>query len=447
MASNNRVVWDEGLFIRPQHFQQETRYLEHHANRRIEVSSEFLYGLTELEFDEALLASGKLAIIRARGVMQDGAVFDIPNDTPPPQPLHMQSSKVINQVIYLALPIRGQGGAEVQWPESQSNGRYRVEQRDLKDMHSREGDFTTVNTAQLHFTLMAEDQDLSAYSTLAIARIKDRSEDNGSIQLYDDFYPTSLSVGAIPRLKRFIEEIASLMHQRAKNLAERIGSPTQAGVADVTDFMLLQVLNRLQPKLRHMAKLRLLHPERLYEFCIEACGELATFQPGQRIAEECKVYDHADPKPCFTPLENALRKALSDLIQPRATPITLNKQGFGSHTATLPNPGMIHTSDFVLAVKARMHLDQLRQQFLQQAKVSSLEKLPDLVNKQLPGIPLQALPIAPRHLPYHSGFTYFELDNNSEEWRQTMQNATGFGFHIAGEFPELELQFWAMRKE
>jgi type VI secretion system protein ImpJ len=28
MSDKNRVVWSEGLFLRPQHFQQQERYLE-----------------------------------------------------------------------------------------------------------------------------------------------------------------------------------------------------------------------------------------------------------------------------------------------------------------------------------------------------------------------------------------------------------------------------------
>lgn len=445
MAANNRVIWDEGLFIRPQHFQQESRYLEHHANHRMDSYNEFLYGLTELELDESLFSTGKIAIVRARGVMPDGTVFDIPTDTPQPQPLHIQNTKAVGQIVYLTLPIRTQSGTEVQWPESQSNGRYVVEHHDVKDLHSRDGDFTTVNTAKLHFTLMLQDQDRSSYTTLAIAQIKDRKEDS-SIDIYDDFYPTSLSVGAIPKLKRFINEIASLMHERAKNLAERIGSPSQAGVADVTDFLLLQALNRMQPKLQHMSRLRLLHPERLYETLVEACGELSTFQSDQRLAAEYHAYEHEDPKLSFAPLENDLRQALSGLMQPKAVPIPVEKQDYGNYVAMLSDPSLIQSSNFVLAVKARMHLDQLRQQFQQQTKISSLEKLPELVSRQLPGIPMQATPIAPRQLPYHAGFTYFELDSNSEEWHQMMRDTSGFGFHIAGEFPGIELQFWALRK-
>jgi type VI secretion system protein ImpJ len=34
MSWDNRVVWSEGLFLRPQHFQQADRYFENLVRRR-----------------------------------------------------------------------------------------------------------------------------------------------------------------------------------------------------------------------------------------------------------------------------------------------------------------------------------------------------------------------------------------------------------------------------
>jgi type VI secretion system protein ImpJ len=60
------------------------------------------------------------------------------------------------------------------------------------------------------------------------------------------------------------------------------------------------------------------------------------------------------------------------------------------------------------------------------------------------GIQLSALPVAPRQIPYHSGFAYFELNRNSEFWRE-LQQSGGFAVHVGGEYPNLELEFWAVR--
>jgi len=95
-------------------------------------------------------------------------------------------------------------------------------------------------------------------------------------------------------------------------------------------------------------------------------------------------------------------------------------------------------------VRADVPAENLRSLFPQQAKVGSVEHIRDLVNLQLPGIALLPMPVAPRQLPYHAGSTYFELDRGSEHWKQ-LTNSGGFAFHIAGQFPGLNLAFWAIR--
>ena len=73
-----------------------------------------------------------------------------------------------------------------------------------------------------------------------------------------------------------------------------------------------------------------------------------------------------------------------------------------------------------------------------------MEKIRELVNLQLPGIPLQSIPVAPRQIPYHAGFVYFELDQTNDLWGQ--QSASGgIALHVAGEFPGLKMELWAIR--
>jgi type VI secretion system protein ImpJ len=95
-------------------------------------------------------------------------------------------------------------------------------------------------------------------------------------------------------------------------------------------------------------------------------------------------------------------------------------------------------------VRADVPAETLRGRFGQQSKVGSVEHIRDLVNLQLPGIGLLPLPVAPRQLPYHAGSTYYELDRGSDHWQQ-LSNSGGFAFHIAGQFPGLNLAFWAIR--
>lgn len=445
MSSRNPVIWHEGLFVKPQHFQQQARAMEAAAQQRVESLNPAPYGFSELELNNEFLNFAKVAINRARGILPDGSVFDIPGDLAPPAPLEISDSGLVNQVVYLTLPLKSAAGLEVRWPEQYANSRYIAQRKPVHDIHSESGDQVEMNLAVPNLQLMLERDDRSAFTSIAVGRIHDKRPD-GSLVMDEQFYPTSLSLQAVPALQRYLGEITGLMRERARNLAERIGSPGQSGVADVTDFNLLQTLNRWYPLFQHLNRQRHIHPERLYITFAQACGELVTFTDESHLPEECPTYQHDNLHLCFKPLELTLRRALGTVLQPRAVSLPIETLEYGVMSAALGDKRLLDNAEFILAVRASLPLETLRQQLPRQIKISSSETLGRLISLQLPGIPLIPLPVAPRHLPFHAGFSYFELDRHDPAW-QSLHSASGFGLHIAGDFPELELQLWAIRSE
>lgn len=443
MASRNRVVWSEGLFIKPQHFQQQQRSLEGLLDLRLRGVSRYLYGFLTLELNAEFLSFGRIAISRASGVMPDGTAFQLPDDDIEPVPLEIDDTSIANQVVYLGIPLATDGVGEVHWPDDDLPARYRAAQRNVRDLHSRHGDSADLDVARVAPRLLLERDDRSAYACLALARIIELRPD-GSLVLDEQFLPTLLNAQAAIGLQRFVGEMAGLMRERARNIAQRLATPQQTGVADVADFMLLQLLNRAQPRFQHLARLGHLHPERLYDTMLETASELATFTDESRLPPEFPAYDHEHPERSFRPLMQSLRQSLSTVLEPRALAIQLQSRRFGLLVAPLSDPGLLESADFILAVRADMPHERLRKLFVQQTKVASVERIRDLISLQLPGIPLAPLPVAPRELPYHAGYSYFQLDRQSQAW-QMLDGASGFAFHVAGDFPGLEMQFWAIR--
>lgn len=443
MFARNRVIWNEGLFIKPQHFQQQQRYFEYHIDERISSVSGYLYGVSELSLNPEYLSFGRIAIERAVGIMPDGTVFRIPQEDVLPDALEIADASLANQLVYLAVPLRSESLMEINWPEERGTGRYLSNRLEVRDVHTVRGDTTTLDVSPVRMQLMLEKEDRSSYASIAIARILEKRPD-GSVVLDPDFIPCHLNVASNAALHRFINEISGLMRERAKNIAQRISSPSQGGVADVSDFMLLQALNRLQPQMQHLAELRSLHPERLFECLSCVCGELATFTDESRLPPSIPSYNHEMPTHSFGPLIRNLRQSLSIVLEPRAVSIQLDKRKYGLMVAPIHDPQLVESAEFIIAVKARMPLDELRRLFTQQTKVSSVEKIRELISLQLPGIPITPLPVAPRQLPYHAGYTYYQLDKTSSAWSM-LGRSSGFAFHVAGAFEDLDLQFWAIR--
>ncbi|WED24551.1 type VI secretion system baseplate subunit TssK [Vibrio sp. JC009] len=443
MHTRNRVIWNEGLFIKPQHFQQQQRHIDYCIEQQINAISRYSYGVSELSINTEYLPFGKIAIERVSGIMPDGTVFRIPLEDEMPDALEIEDASLSNQLVYLAIPLKCESIMEVDWPEKKGSGRYVSYELEVRDIQSPQGDMTNVNVAPVRMQLKLEKDDRSAFASIAIARIMEKRPD-GSVVLDDDFIPCHLNVAAIAVLHRFINELSGLVRERAKNIARRLGQQGQGSVAEVSDFMLLQVLNRVQPQLEHKSRLKSLHPEKLYESLVSLSGELASFTDESRLPSHVVNYDHDMPGESFWPLIYGLRRSLSVVLEPRAVSIQLEKRKYGLMVAPVNDSRLVQDGEFIIAVRAKMPLEELRKLFVQQTKVSSVDRIRELVSLQLPGVPLIPLPVAPRHLPYHAGYTYYQLNKESSEWRN-IEASSGFALHISARFEELDIQFWAIR--
>ncbi len=80
MTEIDKVVWSEGMFLRPQHFQQHDRYIENRIQERCANLCPYAWGLTELKIDEDLLSLGKFALTACRGILPDGTPLAIRED-------------------------------------------------------------------------------------------------------------------------------------------------------------------------------------------------------------------------------------------------------------------------------------------------------------------------------------------------------------------------------
>jgi type VI secretion system protein ImpJ len=227
-------------------------------------------------------------------------------------------------------------------------------------------------------------------------------------------------------------------------LAGRMTQTGSGGVSEIADFLMLQTVNRNEPVLAHLARTSLLHPEHFYEVALALSGDLAIFRETRR-GTRFGPYIHDDLAVSFQPLMDDLRRSLSMVLEQSAIRIELHDRKHGVRVAVISDVELQRNATFVLAVTSSMPGEALRTRFPTQVKIGPVERIRDLVNLQLPGVSLQPLPVAPRQIPFHTGASYFELETrNSDLWRQLEQSG-GVAMHIAGEFPGLELAFWAIR--
>ena len=443
MSENNRIVWSEGLFLRPQHFQQQERHLETWVEGRAGSLRPYAWGFTELEIERDLLAIGKLGLRRARGVFPDGTPFSMPDNEPLPAPLEI-GTQIRDQVIHLAVPLRKSGALQsTRTGNSAELTRYRTRDQEARDVTTDSAMATELEVAALNTRLMAQSEPADDFARIPLAHVVECRADR-QVVLDDRFIPTALKTSAASRLTTFLLEMQGLLHQRAEALAARAVASGRGGASEIADFLMLQIINRYEPVVAHLASSPSLHPEELFRLGLEITGELSTLTASSRRPPQFPTYRHDALRATFDPVINALRASLSVVMEQNAIPIPLAHKKFGISVASVADSTLFDTAAFVLAARADVPSEDLRRRFPAQVKIGSVEKIRDLVNLQLPGIGLQAMAVAPRQIPYHAGFAYFELDRANEQWR-ALKGAGGIAIHQSGDFPNLAMELWAIR--
>jgi len=435
------------MLLQPQHLQQSERHTDHVRHLLLRTTTPYGWGFAKLEIDTAALALGRLALVRAVGVFGDGTTFEMPEVDPLPEPIEVPPD-ARNVVFTLALPLRRASAREADAEDdedarSDALVRHRAFEADVPDSNTAGERSAMVQLGALHTRLLPAGEAGEAWSTLGVVRVVERRTDN-QVLLDNTYIPPLLDVAAQSLPRSWLDELLGLLRQRADALASRLTQGGTGGVAEVADFLLLQTVNRYEPVFAHLAHTSVLHPQHFYEHALALAGDLATFRNNRRTAR-LPPYVHDDLSASFHPLMDDLRRSLSMVLEQSAIRIELHDRKHGIRVALIPDTELRRNASFVLAVQSQMPGEALRARFPTQTKIGPVERIRDLVSLSLPGVPLAPMPVAPRQIPYHTGASYFELETrNSDLWRQIGQSG-GLAMHIAGDFPGLDLAFWAIR--
>ena len=444
MSLDSKVVWSEGMFLNPQHFQQQERYFERLLQGKCSAYGAYGWGIHEFEIDQQLLTLGKISVIKGKGVFPDGTPFSFPDVDEPP-PVFDVPQNTHNAVLYICVPVKRPGAVDVIAEEnSQGLARYFSYEQETRDVSSDSGDNISMHVGKLRFRLMLETDDLSGYACIGLVRIAESREDK-NVLLDDSYIATCLDCNKSPKLSGFLTELIGLLHHRGEAIAGRLADTNRGGTAEIADYMMLQLINRLEPMSNHLSKMNGLHPVDLFAESVQMVGELSTFVSKSNRTPSFPMYLHDDLQATFTPVITELRNCLSMVYEQTAVSLNLVEKKYGIRVAEIADRSLIGSAMFILSARADVPEEALRTHLPAQIKIGPVERIRQLVNAAMPGIAIKALPVAPRQIPFHSGFTYFQLDQQSDFWNE-LKHSGGFALHIGGDFPGLELEFWAVRQ-
>lgn len=446
MSRFSKVVWSDGLFLQPQHFQQQDRHLTHEIQVRQTRLSTHAYGFKKLVLDPDLLQQGQIGILEAEGFFEDGTYFHIPDGCPAPASLSLPTEKG-SERVHLVVACHHWKDCELEREPSQSGkvARFKLEPLECSNVHEQEVQLEEVEIARLSLELRTESQGLNGYMHLALAEVLDHIEGKG-LTVETRFIPPSLEALTSNYLMQLLRRTKGLLDQKIALIqSRRLGKTAQT--AELADFLLLQTAYRYRYVMQYFETHAYTHPETIYIELLKLLGDASLFHPSIKNLEFTPQYRHRQLRDTFESVMAALDLILMGVSEQRAFLIELQERQFGVRLGQVRNLQLFADCYFVLAVKSNDPVESILREFPSTVKIGPPEHIRDLVNLNLPAVALRHLPHPPREMPFYSESVYFRLETQANPLWQQVADKGNLALHYAGPLNSLYMELWAIRKD
>lgn len=449
VRDQKKVVWFEGMTLDPHHFQQWSRYQQGVLNARIRAVSLDSWGLTRVRLDEERLANGELAVLSCAGVMPDGLVFDVPEESPPPDPRGVQDYFPATDErlrVFLAIPAERQSGRNVllQGATNRRETRYVAESLSVSDENTGADD-RPVEVARTNVQLRFAGEPLEGYSTLPITEIR---RVGGGFALNEQFIPPSLYLDASARLLNVARQVLELLVAKSTELTDRrknTASQRELSPGDVMAIELLGTVNTYIPLLNNHHARGTHHPERLFQTLLALAGQLATYVSDAPVhPRDLPAYDHAEPSASFNRIETVLRAMLGE-----ATPssnyerLGLERTRENLYTAPAAKTLLERAQLFLVTRSDRFTEEELTTKLPNMLRIASPNTIDAVLQSYTKALAIESTRRLPAGMPIDARASYFRLQKRGPFWESVLEEE-GVAVFVPSEFADMELDLIAV---
>jgi type VI secretion system protein ImpJ len=446
MSITSKVLWGEGLFLRPQHFQQQDQYHEYRLHQRIAALYPYSWGVRQLQLDREALANNTLRLLELSVIFQDGELVHAPGADDLPEMLDLGQLPQSQQAVtfYAALPsFKSFGGNFAAGDAGNSAARFGAVNLATPDL------YTQAASAELTYLkktvrLVSEFEPRDSYVSFPLLRLR-RTSTSG-FEPDPAFVPPSTSIASAPILFLQLRRLVDALQAKVNALQGHHREPSKHVVefrsGDMSSFWLLHTANSAYASLSHYFHHPALHPERLYEQLLGLAGSLMTFSKTHALSD-LPQYQHDAPGPAFAKLHGIIRELLDTVISAKYFAIALTEVKPSYHHGQLDSGKIDEKTTFYLAVAADMPALELVDIVPLRFKIGAPDDVEKFVLSAMPGVRLLHAPQVPAAVPVRPDTYYFSLDTKGAMAERMLQ-AQSISIYVPSGMANLRLELIAV---
>jgi type VI secretion system protein ImpJ len=428
MKNLSPVFWNEGLFLRPHHFQQQDRFHGDRLAAHLDLVDRFHWGVAALEIERSALKNRVLEVSRCVLVFPGGEIAMAPENAqvdPRSFAEHLPpAGRPLD--VYLGLPRLRPNEPNYTSPDQpgREGVRYRLRNREVRDEVSGDRP-ASMDFAVASVRVLFGDEDRGAFDCVKVAEVVQRGAE--IFEVSDAFLPASLRIDAVPEMARLCNSVRDGVSAKAHQLH---GMKPERLELDPALLMKLVTVNSYAAVVTHLTASGNVHPFRFYEVMASLAGALSSFSSSAE-AWDIPPYLHENPGPAFRETARKIDAYLDFIVPVRYTEIRLSwVPGSSCYEAAVGNEHFNDMYRYCLVFAGDRPPEAVKAQVKDVMKVGSPDRIPQFRNLNLRGLMTRALDTSPAEIPRRAA-AYFQLETVGPEWER-VREARRVGVYLPG---------------
>jgi type VI secretion system protein ImpJ len=429
-SSEKPILWHQGLFLQPQHFQQNDNFLKSLVTPHNKYHTPYFWGCNKLSVQDSALTQRVIEIDNLELIFQDGTWVQYPGNAFVQSRSFEDISFDVERdklpTVYIGIKKwdkYDKNVSSIEETDSLDSVGTRfvsyVEPEDTKDIH--EGGEPASVRKMNYILKLFWDHEIDKFNDYLFIPICQLELVEEKINVSKRFVAPTFVLSGSDTLMQILKDLRENMISRCRVFESyKLSQGFQSSDFDahfIPHLLVLNSLNRSLPVLNHIIENSDFHPQEVYKHLRQIVGELSTFSDrinalGQ-LSDGTPLlpdYNHEHLFYCFHEIQLLIGELLKGIsVAGESVFSMIRDEDFFS--VKIPAEEFRDSYIYFIVLKSTGDSEQIVNDLHNLVKLGTKENINSMISRALPGVPLRHRLVPPPGMPKRSGLHYFRIDS------------------------------------